>query len=151
MPHIADAWLICAMAERDPIAAKNALIALGETPFSDDDVHFIRPFLEGVIARMLKDDAQARSAFAAARAEQQKIVEGQPNYGPPLCVLGLIDAGLGRKAEALAEGWRAVQLLPVEKDAYRGIDDHISRFDRCLGGRKSPYANSFTVIRRPGR
>jgi hypothetical protein len=35
-------------------------------------------------------------------------------------VLGLIDAALGRKEEALREGRRAVELLPVEKDAIRG-------------------------------
>jgi hypothetical protein len=34
--------------------------------------------------------------------------------------LGLIDAGLGRKEEALREGRRAVELLPVEKDAING-------------------------------
>jgi hypothetical protein len=35
-------------------------------------------------------------------------------------MLGLIDAGLGRKKEALREGQRAVELLPVEKDAING-------------------------------
>ena len=35
-------------------------------------------------------------------------------------MLGLIDAALGRKEEALREGWRAVELLPVEKDAVDG-------------------------------
>jgi hypothetical protein len=35
-------------------------------------------------------------------------------------VLGLIDAGLGRKEEALREGRRAVELLPVEKDSING-------------------------------
>src|SRR5207247_7881911 len=80
-----------------------------------------RPFIEGVIARMTKDEQKARSAFTAARAEQEKIVQAQPNYGPPLCVLGLIDAALGRKEEALREGHRAVELLPVEKDSINGI------------------------------
>src|SRR5207248_5203835 len=47
-------------------------------------------------------------------------VQTQPNYGPALCVLGLIDAGLGRKEEALREGRRAIELLPVEKDAMNG-------------------------------
>jgi tetratricopeptide (TPR) repeat protein len=70
---------------------------------------------------MTKDDAKARSAFTAARAEQEKIVQAQPNYGPALCVLGLIDAGLGRKEEALREGRRALELLPVEKDAPHGV------------------------------
>src|SRR4029077_13063645 len=46
--------------------------------------------------------------------------QAQPNYGPVLCVLGLIDAGLGRKEEALREGRRAVELLPAEKDAING-------------------------------
>jgi serine/threonine-protein kinase len=36
-------------------------------------------------------------------------------------VLGLIDAALGRKEQALREGRRAVELLPVEKDAINGI------------------------------
>jgi hypothetical protein len=35
-------------------------------------------------------------------------------------VLGLIDAALGRKEEALREGRHAAELLPVEKDAIRG-------------------------------
>ena len=118
---IADSWLICAQAERAAAAAKNALIALGGDPINlGGDVLFSRPFLEGVIARMTKDDAKARSAFTAARAEQEKTVQAQPNYGPPLCALGLIDAALGRKEEALHEGRRAVELLPVEKDAING-------------------------------
>jgi tetratricopeptide (TPR) repeat protein len=122
--RIADSWLICALAEQDAAAANNALIASGENPIalSSENVSFSRPFVEGVIARMTKDDAKARSAFTAARAEQEKIVQSQPNYGPALCILGVIDAGLGRKEEALREGRRAVELLPVEKDAPEGVD-----------------------------
>jgi len=76
--------------------------------------------MEGVIARTTNDHKSARAAFTLARVEQEKAVEAQPNYGPPLCVLGLIDAGLGRKEEALREGRRAVELLPVVKDAING-------------------------------
>ena len=43
---------------------------------------------------------QARSAFVAARVEQEKILEEQPNYGPPFCGPGLIDAALGQKERA---------------------------------------------------
>jgi hypothetical protein len=35
-------------------------------------------------------------------------------------VLGLIDAGLGRKEDALREGRHAIELLPLEKDALSG-------------------------------
>ena len=52
---IADGWLICALAERDAAAAKNAAIAAGSNPpFTDEAVNFSRPFVEGVIARWRK-------------------------------------------------------------------------------------------------
>jgi len=119
---IADARVICALADRNPDAAKDALSAFGENRphLSTDNVPLTRLFLEGVIARMAKDEDKARSTFTAARAEQEKTVQAQPNYGPATCMLGLIDAGLGHKAEALREGRRAVELLPVEKDAING-------------------------------
>ena len=120
LPNIANDWLSCALAERDVAAATHALNAFGEIPLTDYAVHSNRPLIEGVIARMTNDDETARAAFTAARVEQEKAVQAQPNYGPPLCVLGLIDAGLGRKEEALREGRRAVELLPVEKDAING-------------------------------
>jgi serine/threonine-protein kinase len=120
LPNVANDWLSCALAERNIASVKDALDAFGNTPLTDYAVHLNRALMEGLIARMTKDDDKARVAFTAARAEQEKIIEAQPNYAPPLCVLGLIDAGLGRKEEALREGRRAVQLLPVEKDAING-------------------------------
>jgi TolB-like protein/class 3 adenylate cyclase/Flp pilus assembly protein TadD len=120
LPSVVNDWLSCALAERDVAAAKNALNAFGETPLTDYAVHLTRSVIDGVLARMGKDEGKARSAFTAARADQEKTVQAQPNYGPALCALGLIDAGLGRKEEALREGRRAVELLPVEKDAING-------------------------------
>jgi len=119
---IAEYWLLCALAERDAAAATNAVIAAGENPAQTDEaVSFSPSFMKGVIARMTKDDAEAGTAFAAARAEQEKLPQTPQSYGPALCVLGLIDAALGRKEEALREGQRAVELLPVEKDPISGI------------------------------
>ncbi|HEU5245889.1 MAG TPA: hypothetical protein VFU09_02250 [Candidatus Udaeobacter sp.] len=120
VPDIADAWLTCALAERDAAAAKAALSASGENPLSDDIIQFNRPFVEGVIARMTNNSDKARIAFTAARAEQEKVIRAQPDYAPALCVLGLIDAALGRKDEALREGRRAVALVPVKQDAISG-------------------------------
>jgi serine/threonine protein kinase/tetratricopeptide (TPR) repeat protein len=119
---IAEYWLLCALAERDAAAASNAVIAAGENPaLTDEAFSFSSPFMQGVIARMTKDDAKARAAFTAARAEQQKVIQAHESYGPPLCVLGLIDAALGQKEKALREGQRAVELLPVKKDPVNGI------------------------------
>jgi len=117
---VSDSWLTCALAERDPAAAANALMALGENSFGSETLKFRPRFIEGLIARMTKDERKAQSAFIVARADQEKIVQAQPNYGPVLCMLGLIDAALGRKEEALHEGRRAIELLPVEKDAVNG-------------------------------
>src|SRR5207253_2839360 len=121
VPTVADRWFIYALAERYASAAEAALEALRENTFGNDAVNFGRNFGEGLIARMTNDAAKARSAFTAARAEQEKRVQAQPDYGPALCVLGLIDAGLGRKEEALREGRRAVELLPVAKDFTDGV------------------------------
>ena len=73
-----------------------------------------------MLARMTKDGARARSAFEAARTQQEKRVQAQPDYGPALCVLAMIDAGLGRKEQALEEGRRAIALMPLEKDISNG-------------------------------
>jgi TolB-like protein/Tfp pilus assembly protein PilF/tRNA A-37 threonylcarbamoyl transferase component Bud32 len=121
MPKIGGLWLLCALAERDIAAAKDALLTSGETPLGQNAVNFTRAFAEGVIARMTNDEHKAQLAFTAARAEHEKTVQAEPNYGPAWCVLGVIDAALGRKEEALREGRRAVELLPVEKDSINGV------------------------------
>src|SRR5882724_3220872 len=119
--NAADVWFLCALAERDPAAAERALVALGDNPcWNEGVINLSRSFGEGLLARMTKDEARARTAFEAARAQQEKIVQAQPDYGPALCVLGLIDAALGRKDLALDEGRRAIALTPVEKDVTNG-------------------------------
>jgi len=121
VPKIAGRWLLCALAERDVAAAKDALIADDEITLGHNAVLFRPPFAQGIIARMANDEHKAQLAFTAARVEQEKTIQAQPDYGPPWCVLGVIDAALGRKEEALHEGRRALELLPVKKDPINGI------------------------------
>jgi tetratricopeptide (TPR) repeat protein len=156
LPSIADNWLLCALAERDSTAARNALIALGENPaplgpITSGEV-LSRSFMEGVIARVAKDDTKAQAAFTAARAEQGKIIQAQPNYGPALCVLGLIDAALGRKEEALREGRRAVELSPKEKDANRGIAmiKYLAMIAAWVGEKDLAFEQLAIAVRHPG-
>jgi tetratricopeptide (TPR) repeat protein len=151
VPDIAQCWLYCALAERDGTAAKDALIASGDAVFFTHNVPLNRPFIEGVIARMIKDNEKARSAFNAARAEQEKIVQTQPNYGPALCVLGLIDAGLGRKDDALREGQRAVELLPMEKDAMDGgaMIEYLAMIAAWIGDKDLACEQLASIVRRP--
>jgi TolB-like protein/Tfp pilus assembly protein PilF len=119
--NAADIWFQCALAERDSAAAERALVALGDNPcWGEGGIFLNRSFGEGLLARMTKEEARARTSFEAARAEQEKIVQAQPDYGPTLCVLAMIDAGLGRKEQALEEGRRAIALTPLEKDVANG-------------------------------
>jgi len=78
-------------------------------------------YWEGVVARWQGDTAKAHSAFSAARDDVEKILGKQPNFAAALSLLAIIDAGLGRKDDALREGRRACELLPVSKDAIDGV------------------------------
>jgi serine/threonine-protein kinase len=117
----ADNWFDCALAKRNWTMAEQALTALGSNFWwIDNSVSFSRHFGEGLLARAMHDEARARKAFEAARAEQGQVVQKEKDYGPAICVLGVIDAGLGNKQAALEEGRRAMELLPVEKDSVNG-------------------------------
>ena len=120
-PDLADQWLYVSLCERDSSAAAQALAAIPASGISTD-LNFPRAWCEGLAARAKGDDAAAQTAFLAARAEVEKTVSEQPDYGSALCVLGVIDAGLGRKEEAIREGRRAVELLPITKDALDGAE-----------------------------
>ena len=117
---IADDWLYLALCERDPVAANRALAAIKPGVIAVGNARFPRAWFEGLAARTRGDDAAARNAFAAARLEAERLAREQPDYGPPRAVLGMIDAALGRKEEAIREGRRAVELLPVTKDSLGG-------------------------------
>src|SRR6266702_8261530 len=152
MPKIVPSWLACALVERDVAVAKEALLAAGEeSPLGGDAVHFPRPFVEGVIARMTNDEHKARLAFTAARAEQEKIVQAEPDYGPAWCVLGVIDAALGRKEDALREGRRAVELLPVERDSVNGLHmiEHLAMIAAWVGEKDLACEQLAKAIRYP--
>jgi serine/threonine-protein kinase len=153
MPKIADCnpRLVCALAERDVAAAQEALIASDEIPLGSDAVHFTRPFVEGIIARMTNDEHKAQLAFTAARAEQEKTVQAQADYGPAWCVLGVIDAALGRKEEALREGRRAVELLPVGKDPFNGtlMIKYLAMIAAWVGEKDLACEQIITVVRSP--
>src|SRR5438105_6651223 len=66
----ADTWFFCALAERDPAAAERALVALGDNLcWGDAAIDLSHSFGQGLLARMTKDEARARTAFEAARAQ----------------------------------------------------------------------------------
>ncbi|HEY1769588.1 MAG TPA: protein kinase [Chthoniobacterales bacterium] len=107
--------------QRDPATADQVLTTVDENwVFSIGAAQLRRSFFHGLVARMKGDVVTARNDFLQARAEQEKIVREQPEFGPALSALGLIDAQLGRSTEALQEGRRALELMPLEKNALDG-------------------------------
>jgi serine/threonine-protein kinase len=110
-----------ALCDRDRGAAERAVNAI--TP--GELIFFFRTpakFAEGLVARCFGDNARAQSAFIQARAEQEKIVREQPNYAAGVGILGLIEAALGQKDEAIRDGERACQFAPLKKDVVDGAE-----------------------------
>jgi hypothetical protein len=66
------------------------------------------------------DHSAARTAFHSARKELAEEVHDQPDYAAAICALGVIDAVLGNKEDAIREGERAVELTPVSQNAIEG-------------------------------
>jgi TolB-like protein/Tfp pilus assembly protein PilF len=149
---LAEQWLLVALCQRDPVAIDRALAAIPRDGISKENIWFPRGWYEGVAARTRGSAAAARTAFTAAREEIEKMLREQPDYAQALSVLGMIDAGLGRKAEAIDRGRRAVELLPVAKDAFAG--GHMTRYLAIIyswtGENNLAIEQLAAVIRRPG-
>jgi TolB-like protein/class 3 adenylate cyclase/Tfp pilus assembly protein PilF len=79
----AQIWFLCALAERDPAAAERALVAVGDNPcWNEGVITLSHSFGEGLLARMTKDEARARAAFEAARAQQERICRRSRTTAP---------------------------------------------------------------------
>jgi TolB-like protein/class 3 adenylate cyclase/Flp pilus assembly protein TadD len=109
-----------ALCERNPAAATRALKNFPREGVVQYGVNIPHAYYEGLVARVQGDVAKAKAAFAVARSEVEKTVEKQPDFPAALSLLGIIDAGLGRKEEAIREGRRGCELLPITKDAIDG-------------------------------
>ena len=151
LKSVSDSWFYGALAERDAGAAANAIAALGENRVGNEVAKYSPRFLEGLIARMTKDDAKAQVAFAAARAEQATQIQAHPDDAGALSVLGLIDAALGRKEKALSEGRRAIELRPVEEDTMNGgrLVVYLAMIAAWLGDKDLACQQLSTAIRYP--
>jgi tetratricopeptide (TPR) repeat protein len=116
-------WLVqCALAERDAAAADAALAVIPEAGAANPYDNSVTPreFFVGLVARTFGDKAGAEAAFTRARVIAAKKAEEQPEYAAAWSLLGMCDAALGHKSDAIAEGRRACELLPVAKDAMDG-------------------------------
>ena len=121
-PRLAAFYVEVALAERNRAAAEQALRLIPAEGSVDTTLNAFWPrdWYVGLVAKSFGDASGAEKAFAAARPNAVRITQEQPDYAPGWLILGLLDAGLGRKSEAIAEGKRARELLPISKDAFDG-------------------------------
>ncbi len=118
IPH---SLFYCALTERDSAAMSRALGAIPAEGMQDNsDFLAPREWYAGLAARAFGDSSQAQASFIAARVIVEKIVREQPDYAAAWGVLGLIDAGLARKDDAVREGRHSCELLPVSRDTFIG-------------------------------
>ena len=117
---IAEQWLYLALCRRDAVETASALASLPPEGIIRRDLRMPRSFFAGLAARARSDATGAETAFTAARIEIEKVMREQPDYAQALSVLGMSDAALGHREDAIREGRRAVELLSVTKDAMAG-------------------------------
>ncbi len=109
------------LCERTPAAAARSLKNYPrDGAVTEYGVNCPHAYREGVVARWQGDPARAQAAFTEARSGVAKILEKAPDFPAALSLLGVIDAHLGRKEEALREGRRACEIVPISKDAITG-------------------------------
>lgn len=119
---VADLWFDLALCEHDNAEIAQALAVISETGSQPEFVTLPRSFCRGLAARVRGDESAARTAFTTARNELERTVREQPQFASPLSVLGMADAALARKEDAIREGKCAVELCPVSKDAVVGSE-----------------------------
>src|SRR5262249_27931370 len=86
----------------------------------DENIPFPSSWCEGLLAKLRGNESAARAAFNNARNELRQTVQNQPDYPAGLCALGVVDAVLGNKENAIREGERALELSPVSKNGIEG-------------------------------
>jgi tetratricopeptide (TPR) repeat protein len=118
--HLAWVWIRGALCKRDYDGARRALDALPIDGCYDDSIPFPRILVRRRSRLSCAVIKRRRRCLYQRASEAAKLVAEQPDYPEGLCVLGMADAALGHKDEAIREGRRAVELMPVSKDAIRG-------------------------------
>ena len=149
-PFLTDQRFILALFDRDLDAAGVLATALSQRN-SGGNPELGRDFWMGVVARLKGDETSARAALTRALAEQKEEIRNPDDVWLLSC-LGLIDAILGKKEEALSEGRRAIEMLPIVKNLT--TDGYVKRYFAMIcawaGERELALEHLEVVARIPG-
>jgi serine/threonine-protein kinase len=147
--RIADRWMDLALFERDKDGAARALSAMTADGCEDP---FPRGWCEAGVARLRGDSVAEHDALGKARAELEKAVAGQPDYAEAVGALGMIEALLGEKENAIRDGRRGVELLPVTKDSITGalLIERLALIYAWVGEKDLAFEQLESVTKIPG-
>ncbi len=109
-----------------------------------------RDFWVGAIASLKGDETSARAAFIRARAQQEEEIRDHPDDVSLLVDLGLIDAGLRRKEEALNEGRRAMELGSKDSDTEQYVKKCFAIICAWTGESELALGQLEALIKTPG-
>jgi TolB-like protein len=99
-------------------AQQQQLLSL--TPSAFDDDRGAWAIVRAQTYALRGNQALTRAYADSARLANEEQLRAAPDDGQRHVFRGLALAYLGRKAEAIAEGQRAVAVLPISRDAYQG-------------------------------
>ena len=114
--------LFCSWIQRDRIAAEKAVALIPPDGIANslDEASIPREYCVGRTAWLFGDKTLASTALTAARTILERKTQEQPDYSQVWSYLGLTDAMLGRRDDAIREGRHACDLLPITKDSWIG-------------------------------
>ena len=96
-------WLFLILRAPDP-TSQRALFNMTECGCFDENVPFPSGWCEGQLAKSRGNESAAQAAYNSARNQLAQTVQKQPDYAAALCALGVVDAVLGNKEDAIREG-----------------------------------------------
>ena len=92
----------------------------GESLLTNTTARSPKSWLQGIVHSLQGDKQRAQTEFEQASVVSEKLLREAPEDAARHAQHGLILAALGRNQEAIAEGKRAVELLPESQDAFDG-------------------------------
>jgi TolB-like protein/Tfp pilus assembly protein PilF/class 3 adenylate cyclase len=150
---IAFPLLLCSWAQRDRAAAEKAvaLIPAEGVANSFDEAAVPREYCVGRTAWLFGNKDLARTALTAARNIFERTTREQPDYPQAWSYLGLTDAMLGRSDEAIREGKRACEILPITKDSWIGptLVNYLAMIYASCGDKDAAFKQLEVSVKNP--
>ncbi len=124
--NCATPWgLLLALFSRDAEGLRYLAVSIKQETLDITGFKYPMSWFEAIAARMRHDEAGAQAAFTQARTVMEKTVSIDPFNERSLLLLAMIDAGLGRKEDAVREAQRACAMMPLEAEKL------VEPADRC--------------------